>query len=202
MATSSRRPLARADELVIEELGDELLVYDLKIDRAHSLSEDAARVWQRCDGKVEVESLPGELRMDPDTVTRALDELEACALLDAGVADNNGVTRRELSVRAAKIGAAATAAPLIWSIASPTPAAAFTPTIEFCLEGQTTHGCGVECHTGKCGCCCCQRIPDNLKPFACRADDKCCLPPTQCGTMFQGHCSAGPFGPPKCQFPT
>ena len=50
-SSRSKKPLARSEELVIEELGDELLVYDERTQRAHCLSATAARVWRACDGK-------------------------------------------------------------------------------------------------------------------------------------------------------
>jgi hypothetical protein len=37
--------------LVINELTDEVLVYDLKRDKAHCLNQTAAAVWKLCDGQ-------------------------------------------------------------------------------------------------------------------------------------------------------
>ena len=45
------KPLARSEGLVVEEVGDELLVADPLSSRAHSLNAFAARVWQACDGE-------------------------------------------------------------------------------------------------------------------------------------------------------
>ncbi len=45
------KPRARKDELVVHELPDETLIYDLDRDRAYCLNETAAFVWQRCDGR-------------------------------------------------------------------------------------------------------------------------------------------------------
>src|SRR5437764_14523577 len=50
-ASNQTKPLARKEGLVIQELPDEVLVYDLDRDRAHCLNETAAFVWQRCDGR-------------------------------------------------------------------------------------------------------------------------------------------------------
>src|SRR5215208_2518208 len=101
------KPLARADELVIEELGDELLVFDLARDRAHSLGAPAARVWRACDGETKVEALSATLELDDDTVARALIELRDCHLLEGEVPADGGVTRRDLGFKTAKMGAAA-----------------------------------------------------------------------------------------------
>ena len=44
-------PRSRKEGLVIEELGDEILIYDTVNDRAHTLNRTAALVWKLCDGK-------------------------------------------------------------------------------------------------------------------------------------------------------
>jgi hypothetical protein len=185
--TKTSKPLARSDDLVVEELGDELLVYDVNVDRAHSLSAPAARVWRRCDGKTSVDALGAELGLDAETTARALDELDRCNLLDAGPELGAGHTRREATIKVAKIGGAVAAAPLIVSLGLPATAAATVP-IEVCAN-KLSHGCGIDCapHNGsKCGCCCCQGTSDALRPLVCEGADKCCLPKTQC--------EAGAFG--------
>lgn len=148
-------PLARSQGLVIEELNDELLVYDLEADRAHSLSPAAARVWQRCDGETAIGGLSAELDLDAETVSRALEELTTCGLLEtatSGTTAASGTTRREMGVRVAKVGAAVATAPLIISVVAPTPAMAVT--LQQCLAQTTEAGnCGNECH--QIGCCCC-----------------------------------------------
>ena len=44
--TRALMPRARQDELVVEELPDETLVYDLKRHKARCLNRTAALVWQ------------------------------------------------------------------------------------------------------------------------------------------------------------
>ena len=51
IASKPSNPCARSEDLIVEELGEELLVYDMKADRGHCLSPVAARVWRRCDGR-------------------------------------------------------------------------------------------------------------------------------------------------------
>ena len=72
---SKLKPLARSDELIIEEIGDELLVADRKNNRAHSLNALAARVWHACDGETTTEQLVAKVDADPDAVAHALAEL-------------------------------------------------------------------------------------------------------------------------------
>jgi DNA-binding MarR family transcriptional regulator len=148
-------PLARSQGLVVEELGEELLVYDLETDRAHSLYPEAAQVWRSCDGGTSVESLAARLELDAETVGRALDELEACDLLESAAPPAGGSTRRELTVRAVKAGALVAAAPLIVSVTAPSPASAVTPgqcagfSSTTCGQGGPSVGCKGA------GCCCC-----------------------------------------------
>jgi hypothetical protein len=164
MSKSASAPLARSDErLVVEELENELLVYDLDNDRAHCLSTPAAAVWRRCDGETTVEDLGEQLDMDADTTERALNELRACALLEDTaielVPSSNGQgaalsTRREMTLNVVKVGAAAATIPLIVSVVAPPPAAALTPTDEECFNAS---GCSQGCGACDClGCCCCE----------------------------------------------
>jgi len=51
MQETTQLPLARTDGLVINELTDEVLVYDLQRDKAHCLNQTAASVWKQCDGR-------------------------------------------------------------------------------------------------------------------------------------------------------
>jgi hypothetical protein len=163
------RPLARSTDLIIEELGDEVLVYDTKTARGHSLSRDAARVWRHCDGTHPVEGIANQLGLDVDRVKRALVELTACDLLVAQPSLADGTTRREATIRLAKVGAGVAAAPLIVSVLAPSAAMAVSRAT--CLR-FSSNNCGaggggqVGC-TEIPGCCCCTAgggCPDTTPP--------------------------------------
>ena len=47
---SNSRPTAREHELVVQQVQNETLVYDLRSHRAHCLNATAASIWRRCDG--------------------------------------------------------------------------------------------------------------------------------------------------------
>ena len=47
-------PRARKEGLVVQDMPDELLVYDVDRHKAHCLNQTAALVWKRCDGKTSV----------------------------------------------------------------------------------------------------------------------------------------------------
>ena len=129
----SQKWLARSEDIVVEELEDEILVYDSKNKRAHCLGTTAARVWRACDGKTDVGALSKSLDLSVDTVNQALAGLEEASelthtqgleVVQAGSGNGDGMTRRQMTLRSAKVGGAAIAAPLIYSIAVPSPAAA------------------------------------------------------------------------------
>jgi hypothetical protein len=119
-------PRARRDGLVIEELPDEVLVYDLKRDKAHCLNPIAVLVWRHCDGETSltemVRLLQAELKtpVDEELVWFAFDQLEKSHLLQQRLMRPAGgsLSRREL-VRRLGLTAAA-ALPLITSILAPT----------------------------------------------------------------------------------
>jgi Coenzyme PQQ synthesis protein D (PqqD) len=191
------KPQARSEGLLIEEVGDELLVCDPLSNRAHSLNAFAARVWHACDGETTTEQLVTKLDSDPDSVAHALAELSDCELLeDAGplIASNGGMTRRDLGIRTAKVGAAAA----IISVALPVAEAAATPTPAQCLL-YTDLDCN-NC-TNICGCCCCGQAGGGPTEPAC----KTCYTISGCPTIHfteadkDGHCSAKAPDPPDCQ---
>ena len=207
LLASGHAPLARSDDLIIEELGDEVLVYDSNTDTAHCLTPDAARVWRHCDGRTPIDGLTAQLGLNAELVQSALGELERCELLEAGPTPT-GHTRRDLTVKVAKFGAAAAAVPLIVSVAAPIPAMAVTPA--FCFQ-RSSGNCGTNTGcTKEVGCCCC--IPPIKPPYPagspcatcgggnCDSECKTCVPcdqddelcPTFCGsTGCHVDCSAG-----------
>ena len=146
-AETVRNPMARKDDLVVEQVADEVLVYDQRNDQAHCLSSAAGQVWRACDGTMSQAGLAAELKLEPDTVARAIEELDSCGLLDRG--PDSGVTRREVTSRMMKVGAAAASAPLIYSVLAPTPALAASEASCFKI---CPSGCG-SCSNA--GCCCC-----------------------------------------------
>lgn len=59
-------PQARVDSIVVEELGEELLVYDEDSDQAYCLSKTANVVWRRCDGRTAVSEIVALTRAQLD----------------------------------------------------------------------------------------------------------------------------------------
>ena len=45
------KPSTRKSDIVVQKTGEEVLIYDLKVDKAFCLNETSALIWQACDGK-------------------------------------------------------------------------------------------------------------------------------------------------------
>lgn len=120
------KPRARADGLVIRELADELLVYDLEAHESHCLNRTAALIWRRCDGQTGASEIARQVAdkldspVDEQAVWFAFGELKRRKLLSEPlpqIADQQRVSRRDLIRR---VGMAAVLLPLITSITAPT----------------------------------------------------------------------------------
>ena len=145
----SERPLARSEGLISEHVDDELVVYDMRSNHAHSLGALAASVWALCDGERTSEQIAFELRAAVALVEQALEELEACELLQGAPRPEYGISRRQAARRLAQIGAGAFAAPLIYSIAiQPASAAASVAVCSSNCAPGTIIACGTG--TGQC----------------------------------------------------
>lgn len=147
-------PLARQTGLIIEELPDEVLVYDSDRDRALCLNRTAALVWKHCDGKTTSTHMARLLEQEfqitegDEVVSLALEQLEKSHLLTGKTrAHASGLSRRELIGR---IGVAA-AVPVISLILVPTAragTASCTQNEGSCM--QNSDCCSFCCSDGTC----------------------------------------------------
>lgn len=119
--TNSKFPKARAADLITEQVGDELVVYDGESSEAHCLSALASAVFAAADGKTSVADLAAiasrqmHEAIDVPTVEQAITELEARGLVEVG-----GVSRRSFMKRSAAVGGAAFAgATMVTSVLTP-----------------------------------------------------------------------------------
>lgn len=118
-------PKARKENLVIEELPGEVLVYDLNLHKAHCLNQTAALVWEHCDGQTSVKQMVEILRtefsfrVDEEMVWLALDKLSSVRLLEETIpARGQERLRRREMIR--RIGLTATVGlPFVISILAP-----------------------------------------------------------------------------------
>ena len=125
----SHNPIARIKGLVVQEMPDEVLVYDMDTNKAHCLNETSAFVWKSCDGKNSVTDIVREFetntggRVTEDFVWLAIDQLQENGLLEAGIESRfAGQSRRDVLK---KIGLASMVAlPVIASLVTPQTAMA------------------------------------------------------------------------------
>lgn len=142
MKRVARLPRSRTENLVVRELDDETLVYDLQRNEAHCLNLTAALVWQHCDGAMTATQAARSLQsklgvpVDTDLVWLAIRQLERFHLVESSV-KSPAVSRRTLIL---KYAPAALALPVILSISAPTPA-----------QGASCAGNGQPC--GQVPCC-------------------------------------------------
>ena len=116
--------MARQNGLVVQEMPDEVLVYDLNSNKAHCLNQSAAFVWKSCDGTNSVEDIVrqfesnGRGKVTEDFVWLAIDQLNENGLLDGEVAPRfAGQSRRQVLKT---IGLASmVAVPVIASLVAP-----------------------------------------------------------------------------------
>ena len=136
MKPENMAPLARTDDLAVQQVNDETLVYDKKTHHAHCLNRIAGVVWRHCDGRRtsddlakivnQVLGLPG----DPGLVELALQELGQAQLLEQYpkvTPEQKQYTRREVSSRLGVGAAAFLLAPLVTSIMTQSAMAAASP---------------------------------------------------------------------------
>lgn len=153
---SSQVPVARKQGLVVQEMPDEVLIYDLDTNKAHCLNKTAAFVWKSCDGNKSIAEITKSFESDfgspvqEDLVWLAIEQLNDKNLLSEGLQTNfKGQNRREVLK---KIGfAAVVALPVVASLTAPSSALATASCA--CVvpaDCATQTGCPstVNCNTG------------------------------------------------------
>jgi hypothetical protein len=149
-------PRGRQDQLLVEELPGELLVYDLIRNKAHCLNRTAAFIWQQCDGATTVPQIAARLSeqlglpADEALVWLALDRLSQAGLLQhqpTPPAGHRLLSRRDLIVKLGLAGSLAMLLPVISTANIPTAAAAASPppcqpkTCVKCKSNKLTSDC-------------------------------------------------------------
>ncbi|MEZ5345200.1 MAG: PqqD family protein [Pyrinomonadaceae bacterium] len=123
----SKLPKAKTAEIVVQEVDNELLIYNLTTNEAHHLNKTVTMVWRNCDGTTTfddmAEALSRELgeKVEADFVFVAISELEKIGLLTESVdADAWGkISRRNVLFRYAL---PALAIPVVVSLVTPASA--------------------------------------------------------------------------------
>mgnify|MGYP001309146603 CR=1 FL=1 len=145
---NTQNPMARHNGLVVQEMPDEVLVYDMDTNKAHCLNQSAAFVWKSCDGNNTVGDIVrqfeanGNGKVTEDFVWLAIDQLNENGLMDGKIAPRfEGQSRRQVLKT---IGLASMVAlPVIASLVAPQKAL-----------GSTSCACGTspDCVPQRPGC--------------------------------------------------
>jgi hypothetical protein len=153
--SETRQPMARKNELVIQEMPEETLVYDLKTNKAHCLNQTASLVWKNCNGNNEAADIAKILEKElkapvhEDLVWLAIDQLGKDNLLESQMAiptANNGLSRREVIRR---IGLASVIAlPVVASLVAPNAALAAVSCACTSPANCAVPGCPANCNLG------------------------------------------------------
>jgi len=148
-------PVTRKNDIVVQEIKGETLIYDLKSNKAFCLNETSAIVWQLCDGNRSISDISDDMSVrlktlvSGDFVALALDQFDKDDLL-AGAGEKSdkfgGVSRREV-IR--KVGfASVVALPMVSSLVAPkaSMAQSMAPLIVACQPCTTD----AQCASGNC----------------------------------------------------
>ncbi|HWQ31393.1 MAG TPA: PqqD family protein [Blastocatellia bacterium] len=151
------QPLARRNDLVVSELPNEVLVYDLKQHKAHCLNQTAAQIWNLSDGNTSVPEIARILsrehnkQVNEDVIWLALRQLGNADLLakQLPVPEDIMVSRRKI-VR--QLGLGSLLIPAVMTIITPTVVMAATcvPNAGGCTPNNGNCSVSTTC----CSCCC------------------------------------------------
>jgi hypothetical protein len=122
------KPRARSSRLVMRDVGDELLVYDLERHKAYCLNRVARQVFRHCDGDTTIQDMAVRIGnalgmpVDEQSVRLGLLRLEKAHLLENPLEVTPRASRREALLTLGR--AAMVVAPLVTAISVPTSAQA------------------------------------------------------------------------------
>ena len=157
-------PIARKDGLVIQEMPDEVLVYDLNSNKAHCLNQTAAFVWKACDGTKSISQINALMEREfgenisEEMIWLAVDLLNKDNLLEQNIDTKfNGLSRREVIK---KVGLTAVVAlPVVAMLSFPTVSLAVTCPASICGPYSPCGKAGANCCRGTCADTCTPACP-------------------------------------------
>jgi hypothetical protein len=116
----NKLPKFRSKEILTQDAGKELLIYDLKINKAYCLNETLFVIYQACDGVTTFSELKAKQTLTNEAILFGLDELKRADLLENSAnlpVYLTGMSRREAIKRVGL--ASALAIPLITALSAP-----------------------------------------------------------------------------------
>lgn len=128
MKNQTKLPCARTENLVVNELSDELLIYDLEKDKAFCLNETARLIINECDGETSIDEAVINLnrklgaKVPEEMIWMVVEQFKKSNLLKNDYqlpVQTTKVTRRKILQSVAALGIAL---PLISSLVAPAAA--------------------------------------------------------------------------------
>lgn len=134
-------PLARRQDIVVQQTNEDILVYDLKTNKVFCLNETSAAIWQLCDGKNDIAEITQKFQTQSNqAIPIELIEITLEKLSKENLLENyqpridkiNKTSRREMIRKVAL--STAIALPVITSLVAPSAihAASCAPGLVFC----------------------------------------------------------------------
>lgn len=182
--------LARKTDLIIKELPDEVLVYDLKRDKAHCLNHTAAFVWNNCDGRTTPSQIAKLMQeqwhtaVSEDAVWFTLSKLSKAELLEDQIRipeSKVGMSRRSAMRR---IAFGSLMVPVVMTLVAPTASAGASvpPACQSCVKKSNgIQDCPSECTGAVFGTCYSNSGCGNGQDCVCVSCVTCFLGGTTCG---------------------
>jgi hypothetical protein len=146
---------ASVDDVIVSELGQEVLIYDLAKHHAHCLSMPAYQVFRSCDGTRDQGELAAFLKVELSFVERTIEDLVHAGLVFPPRGHARRFGRRRAMKQIALTAGLSVAAPMVWSIAAPSVAEAASINCPVNPNGCTRRNVGSCCGTkdGEAGTC-------------------------------------------------
>lgn len=153
----NKLPLGKSVDLVQQELGTELLIYDLKAQKAFYLNETAALIWQKCDGMASFDEVIKLTNLNKDLILLTLDDFQKQGLLSEKIV--TGITKNRVSRRKIlmSVGTAAMVLPVIASVVAPTlgqVASCIASGLIVSIKGSPAAGGPAQCQLSATNQCC------------------------------------------------
>lgn len=145
-------PGVRTENLLEQQIGDEILIYDLTNDKAFNLNENLSIIYRECIRNSTFEEVTRRYNFTDDFIFLALDELRRNNLLAENYQTPFGKIKRREAIRRVGLATAASL-PLIISIVAPTSSAAQSRTVALGGVCTTSRDCvpsASNCSSGRC----------------------------------------------------
>lgn len=177
-------PKIRRD-LLVQDLNDEVLIYDTNFDKSYCLNSTARTVFNACDGKTTLEILKNDL--PEDVIFLTLDELKRNNLIQSEyVSPFGGMNRREVIK---KVGLATMVVlPVITGLVAPKAVHAASTCGLGCAQ---TNDCEGRCPNCNGSFACSVNVNETCTTLGapCSVGDTCNVAGNYCNNTFTGPCT-------------